>query len=193
MAMYECFECFKGFEEYLAHSGPELDPAARMLASEFCRHTLHRAEFYFPDMLPCEILHEGEYQSGTLDPDLSFPLEDLYADGQSPGQIGQEIYGAGAAFVFATRSVHPVDDAPFRLYCDHFILSIERTGKKALSIQLGGGETCVALMSLVRLKRRKLIKVSMVTAGGDAIRAHDAPDRTDFHVPANGRVILSWD
>lgn len=193
MAMYECFECFNGFEEYLAHSGSALDPPARMLASEFCRHALHRAEFYFPDMLPREILHEGEHQSGTLDPKLSFPLEDIYADGQSPGQIGQEIYGAGAAFVFATRSVHPIDDAPFRLYCDHFILSIERTGKKALSIQLGGGETCVALMSLVRLKRRKLTKVSMVTAGGDALRAHDAPDRTDFHVPANGRVILTWE
>ena len=58
---------------------------------------------------------------------------------------------------------------------------------------LDGGETCVANLSLVRLKRRKLPQASIVTAGGDAIRPHAATDdRIDFHVPANGRVILTW-
>jgi hypothetical protein len=194
MAMYECFECFKGFEEYLSNAGPELDTAARMLISEYCRYTLHRAEFYFPDMLPREILHQGEHQSGTIDPKLSFPLEDLYGDGQSPGQIGQEIYGAGAAFVFATRSFHNIEDAPFRLFCNHFVQSIERTGERALSIQLNGGETCVALLSLVRLQRRKLGKATMTTADGDSVRAHRVDDdRIDFHAPADGRVILIWE
>lgn len=193
MAMYECFECFAGFEEYLANAGPELDPAARMLVSEYCRYALHRAEFYFPDMLPRDILHDGEQQSGKLDPTLSFPLEDLYGDGQSPGQIGQEIYGAGSAFVFATRSFHDIDGAPFRLFCNHFVQSMEHVGNRAISIQLNGGETCVALLSAVRLKRRKLGKVTLTTAGGDALRAHRrSDDRIDFHAPADGRVILSW-
>ncbi|ODP37752.1 hypothetical protein [Sphingomonas turrisvirgatae] len=194
MAMYECFECFKGFEEYLANAGPELDPAARMMISEYCRYTLHRAEFYFPDMLPREILHQGEHQSGKLDPTLSFPLEDLYGDGQSPGQIGQEIYGAGSAFVFASRSFHRIEDAPFQLFCNHFVQSMERTGERAVSIQLHGGETCVALVSLVRLKRRKLSKATMTTADGDSLRAHRvSDDRIDFHAPADGRVILMWE
>ena len=194
MAMYECFECFAGFEEYLANSGPDLEPAARMLVSEFCRYALYRAEYYFPDMLPREILHDGEHQSGRIDPKLSFPLEDLYGDGQSPGQIGQEIYGAGAAFVFASRSLHAIDDAPFKLFCNHFVRSIERTGTRTLSIQLDGGENCVALASLVRTKRHKLTKAAMTTAGGDALRPHEvSDDRIDFHVPAFGRVILGWE
>jgi hypothetical protein len=194
MAMYECFESFAGFEEYLAQAGPDLEPAVRMLVSEYCKYALDRAWFYFPDALPKEILHQGEHQSGTIDPKLSFPLEDLYADGQAPGQIGQEIYGCGGAFVFATRSHHSVENAPFRLYCDHFIRAHERTGERALSLMLDGGETCVANLSLVRLKRRKLTKASVVTAGGDAIRPHAvSEDRVDFHVPANGRVILTWD
>ena len=34
----------------------------------------------------------------------------------------------------------------------------------------------------------------LVTAGGDAIRPHaKSDDRIDFHVPANGRVILTWE
>lgn len=193
MAMYECFESFAGLEEYLEQAGPNLEPAVRMLTAEYCKYALHRAWFYFPDALPKAIIHQGDHQSGVVNTELSFPLEDLYADGQAPGQIGQEIYGSGAAFIFATRSHHSLSDAPFQLYCNHFIRASERTGHRAISLQLDGGETCQADISLVRLKRRKLPKAKIVTAGGDAIRPHaQSHDRIDFRVPANGRVILSW-
>jgi hypothetical protein len=193
MALYECFECFAGLDEYLAESGPDLEPAARMLISEFCRYALDRAWFYYPDTLPADILHQGEHQSGVIDRSLSFPLEDLYGDGQAPGQIGQEIYGCGAAFVFASRAFHAVDGAPFQLFCNHFIRAVERTGERALTLQLDGGETCTALLSVVRLKRRRLGKTRVTTADGDAVRpGHQDADRIDFHVPANGRVILTW-
>ena len=43
-------------------------------------------------------------------------------------------------FIFATRAFHEVNGAPFRLYCDHFIGMIERTGDGALTITLHGGE-----------------------------------------------------
>ena len=194
MAMYECFESFVGLEEYLEHAGPDLDPAVRMLVSEYCKYALDRAWYYYPDALPRDIIHQGEHQSGVVCPELSFPLEDLYADGQAPGQVGQEIYGAGSAFIFATRSHHEVENAPFRLYCNHFIRGRERTGERALSVQLDGGETCLAEIALVRLKRRKLPKASLVTAGGDAIRPHRvSDDLVEFRVPASGRVILSWE
>ena len=194
MAMYECFESFAGFEEYLAQAGPDLEPAVRMLVSEYCKHALDRAWFYYPDALPKEAIHEGEHQSGVICPDLSFPLEDLYPDGQKAGQVGQEIYGAGGAFVFATRSQHTVEGAPFRLYCNQFIRASERTGARALSIQLDGGETCSADVSLVRLPRRKLPRASIETAGGDQIRPRSSSkDRIDFRVPASGRFILTWD
>jgi hypothetical protein len=194
MAMYECFESFAGLEEYLGQAGPGLDPEARMLISEYCRYTLHRAVYYFPDMLPKEDIQQGNHQSGVVNCKLSFPLEDLYPDGQPAGQVGQEIYGSGSAFVFASRSHHLVEDAPFMIYCDHFIRAKERTGERALSISLDGGETCVANLSLVRQKRKKLTKACVVTAGGDAIRAHNvSDDRIDFHVPAYGRVILTWE
>ena len=126
--------------------------------------------------------------------DLSFPLEDLYPDGQPAGQVGQEIYGCGGAFAFACRSHHHVDNAPFMLACDHFISAHERTGERALSISLDGGENCTASVSLVRLPRRKLPKASVMTAGGDPIRARaTSQHRIDFHVPASGRFILTWD
>ena len=194
MAMYECFESFAGFEDYLRQAGPNLEPAVRMLVSEYCKYALDRAWFYYPDALPKEAMHKGDHQSGVINPKLSFPLEDLYADGQAAGQVGQEIYGCGSAFIFATRSHHHVENASFRLYCNHFIRASERTGERAISIQLDGGENCIADVSLVRLPRRKLPKASIVTAGGDAIRPHAiSKDRIDFCVPASGRFILTWD
>lgn len=195
MAIYECFDAFAAFERYLDDSGPDLEPAARMLIAEYCKYALDRAWFYYPDALPPEAIAEKQRESnGHVDRKLSFPLEDLYPDGQQAGQVGQEIYGAGAAFIFATRAFHHVDGAPFRIYCDHLVRASERTGDRSLTITLDGGETCTAGLSFVRLKRRKLTRTRVTTAGGDVLRPGNAsPDRIDYRVPANGRLILNWD
>jgi hypothetical protein len=192
MAIYECFDSFAAFECYLRDSGPELEPAARTLISEYCKYALDRAWFYYPDALPEDAL-ATEVRNGHIDRDLSFPLEDLYIDGQPAGQVGQEIYGAGAAFIFATRSFHPVENAPFRLFCDHFIMAQERTGDRAISIALDGGETCTAMVSVVRTGRDPLPKVTVKSIGGDVLRpVHRTADRLDFRVAANGRLLVGW-
>lgn len=193
MAIYECFDSFTAFEAYLTDSGPDLEPAARMLVGEYCKYALDRAWFYYPDALPAEAIAGPPHQSGVVNPKLSFPLEDLYGNGQPAGRVGQEIYGCGAAMVFASRSFHPIDGAPFRLWCNLFVRAIERTGDRALTLVLDGGETCHADLSLVRLKRRRMPKVTLSTVGGDAIRPEtQSADRIDFHVPASGRLILQW-
>jgi hypothetical protein len=195
MAIYECFDAFTAFEHYLDDSGPDLEPAARMLVAEYCKYALDRAWYYYPDALPKEaIATEQREHNGHVDRKLSFPLEDLYPDGQPAGQVGQEIYGAGAAFVFATRAFHHVEGAPFRIYCDHFLRAIERTSGNTLTITLDGGEVSAAGVSIVRLKRRKLSTVTVATIIGDAIAPKTrGPDRIDFDVPASGRLVVSWE
>lgn len=194
MAVYECFDSFTAFQRYLGDSGPDLEPAARMLVSEYCRYALDRAWFFYPDALPPEALSpEQRETNGHIDRTLSFPVEDLYADGQLAGQVGQEVYGAGAALIFATRSVHRIENAPFDVFCDHFIQAMERTGDRALTIMLDGGATCTAGLSVVRRKRQKLGKFTVTTAGGDSIRPFQtSPDRIDYTVAASGQLILTW-
>jgi hypothetical protein len=195
MAMYECFDSYAAFERYLDDSGPDLEPAARTLIAEYCKYALTRAWYYYPDALPPEAISPEQRESnGHIDRKLSFPVEDLYPDGQPAGQVGQEVYGAGAAFIFATRAYHHVEDAPFRLFCNHFIRAMERTGGKALSINLDGGENCYADLALIRLKRRRLPKVELTTAGGDRLRPHETTDsQIHFRVPASGRLTLTWE
>ncbi len=195
MAIYECFDSFSAFEHYLDDSGPDLEPAARMLIAEYCKYALDRAWFYYPEALPPQaIAKEQREHNGHIDRKLSFPLEDLYPDGQEAGQVGQEIYGAGAAFVFATRSFHKVEGAPFLLYCDHFVRASERTDTQAMSVTLDGGETCTARLSFVRAKRRKLPRTHVATVDGDVLRPHaTSADRIDYLVPASGRLVLRWE
>lgn len=193
MAVYECFDSFAAFERYLKDSGPDLDPAARMLISEYCKYALYRAWFYYPDALPPETLAH-EQRNGHIDRALSFPLEDLYHDGQPAGQVGQEIYGAGAAMVFASRAFHEIEGAPFRLFCDHFLMSIARNDERSLSFHLDGGDGCLASISLVKTGRRKLPTFTLETATGDRIRARQTTaSRVEFHVPASGSVTVRWD
>jgi hypothetical protein len=40
--------------------------------------------------------------------------------------------------VFVSRAFHDFDGAPFRLFCDHFLLATDRPSERALRFQLGG-------------------------------------------------------
>ncbi|MDT8758028.1 hypothetical protein MZO42_04905 [Sphingomonas psychrotolerans] len=104
IAPFEDHEVFMALREVLALGSEALDPAARVLAEGFCRHAADRAWTFYPDMLPPEML-AAKQESGRIDRALSFPLEDIYPDGRKAGRVGQEIYGAGAAFLYAA---HPL-------------------------------------------------------------------------------------
>jgi hypothetical protein len=193
MAVYECFDSFAAFERYLEDSGPDLDPAVRMLVAEYCKYALDRAWYYYPDALPPEVLAERQ-RNGHIARDLSFPLEDLYPDGQKAGQVGQEIYGAGAALIFATRSFHDFDGAPFRLYCNQFLRSVERTGPGALNVQFDGGEGCMADLCLLRLNDTRLPKAEVAIAEGESIAPQSqSAVSASYRVPANSRITITWD
>ncbi|MEH3038361.1 MAG: hypothetical protein PGN23_17990 [Sphingomonas adhaesiva] len=192
MAMYECFDSFMAWERFLLESGPELDPAARTLIAEYGKYVLHRAWFYYPDALPADILAR-DIRNGHIDRALSFPVEDLYADGQAPGQVGQEIYGAGAALVLASRAFHRVDDAPFHIFSDHLLAAQETTGDRAIGLQLTGTRESEALLAIVRRGRRRLPACHVTIGDGEAIRpTYVGHDRIEFRLPGDAHVTLSW-
>ncbi|MDQ0249577.1 hypothetical protein J2W22_001624 [Sphingomonas kyeonggiensis] len=194
MAMYECFDSFAAFERYLKDAGPELDPAAKLLICEYCRYALDRAWFYYPDALPEDaIAPKQRPTNGHIDRALSFPVEDLYVDGQPAGQVGQEIYGAGSAFVFASRAFHRVEGAPFLLFCDHFLLGLDRPGEKALRFQLAGSPGRDARLSLIRAGSAGLPEFTLSAHGGKALRPrHASAGRIEYHVPADATIELLW-
>jgi hypothetical protein len=192
MALYECFDSFAAFERYLKDSGPDLDPAVRLMVSDYCRFALDRAWFYYPDTLPEDLICQKP-RNGHVDRSLSFPVEDLYVGGDIAGQVGQEIYGAGGAFVFASRSFHHVHDAPFMMFCDHFLMASDRTSDRSLTFQLAGDAASVARFSILRSGREKLPDVVISNAGdGPCRRLARSKERIDFEIPAAGLIHLKW-
>jgi hypothetical protein len=190
MAMFECYDSFAAFETCLRESGPQLEPSARMLLAEYCKYTLHRAWYYYPHALPADALAE-KLRNGHIERGLSFPLEDLYVDGQPAGQVGQEIYGAGAAAVFAARAFHCVDEVPFTLFCDHFLLALDRPNPRAMVIELAGQVGFEALLALIPLPGRRLPKVTVKGPDGP-LRARRRGDRREFAAESGVRFELTW-
>jgi hypothetical protein len=104
IAPFEDHEVFMALREVLELGEAALEPGAVELARGYCRHAADRAWHCYPDMLP-EAMLAKRHEAGRIDRGLSFPIEDIYPDGRPAGQVGQEIYGAGAAFLYAA---HPV-------------------------------------------------------------------------------------
>jgi hypothetical protein len=193
MAAYECFDSYAAFERFLDYGGPDVIPSVKLLVGEFCRHALDRAWFYYPDALPKEAL-ATEIRNGRIDPKLNFPLEDLYPDGQQAGQVGQEIYGAGAAMVFATRAFHRVDGAPFLIHCDSFIRAMHRLDGHTLNLKVDGHEMTEVRFALVpQGKKAKDLKAKLWTAMREPIDLEEIDGRLEAWVPANVALLLQWE
>ncbi|MDB5673081.1 MAG: hypothetical protein JWM65_63, partial [Sphingomonas bacterium] len=124
MAIFECFESWEAFRHYLDAGRDDLPHAVKLLVSEYCRYALERAWGFYPGHLPADILPDT-FRNGEVDRKLAFPLEDLYAAGDPPGQVGQEIYGCGAAFAFAAGAWRALANAPFILFTDYPITVID--------------------------------------------------------------------
>jgi len=190
MAAYECFDSYAAFERLLDYGGPDLIPGAKLLAGEFCRHALDRAWYYYPDTLPPDAI-ATENRNGHIDLKLNFPMEDLYPDGQPAGQVGQEIYGAGAALIYATRAFHQIEDAPFMLFCDSFIRAIHRLDRYTLNFKIDGHELGPVRLALVPTGKEKLAP-KLWTATREPIQLREVEGRLEAWIPANVAMLLNW-
>ena len=189
MAAYECFDSFAAFERYLDYIGADIIPSVKLLLNEFCRHALDRAWFYYPDALPTKAI-ATENRNGHINRDLSFPVEDLYPDGQKAGQVGQEIYGSGAAMIYATRTFHRIDGAPFLLFCDSFVRAIHRLDSHTLNLRVDGHETTPARLVLLPLDGKLAPKAW--TATREQIEFELVDGRYEAWAPSNNALLLSW-
>jgi hypothetical protein len=192
MAIYECFETFAALGEYLQLAGDDAPASARLLVSEYRRYALDRAWYFYPDALPQSALAKDKIRNGRIDRRLSFPLEDLYGDGQPCGQVGQEIYGCGAAFVFAAQAFHRPRGAPVTLFCDRQVSTVRVDGRSMI-LHPDTPEGCATGLSLIA-KAGGLPRTPVVESADGATVEPDArhPGRLDYSVPGPGPVTVRW-
>ena len=192
MALYECFEAYASFHEYLCWGQSALPDSVRLLLTEYCKYALSRAWYYYPAHLPQQIIAK-DVRNGQIDSALAFPMEDLYADGQPPGQVGQEIYGCGAAFTFVTRSYHLLKNAPFQLYCEYPIFDIEESNDPCLTFRVRGVEGFSCRARLLATGETVLPEISVRDVDGRTIRGHKTKEgHWECHLPASRCIEFRW-
>ncbi|MBC7808793.1 MAG: hypothetical protein H7145_21885 [Akkermansiaceae bacterium] len=139
-----------------------------------------------------------------MDRALAFPVEDLYADGQPAGQVGQEIYGRGGAWTFVTRGYERIPNMALMLFSEYPVYDRQwemgRTGAtcgvtfRTCGAANGGdmrGRVCV-----VSPDGSPVPKVAVcVTENGDEVPLPvtlPEPGRTEAWVGQGAEVIIRW-
>lgn len=126
--------------EYYLRAHTALSSSTRYLVAEALRYVPQSAWYTYPLNLPLASLHQGVpfWHSKNLY-ELAIPVEDLNDGWRKNGSVGQELYGAGAAFEFASRAYVRVPDAGVLVFCEYPILKTEwAADRKALTVHVGG-------------------------------------------------------
>lgn len=193
MSAYECYESFWAFDELLEHAGDKLPIPIRVLMLEYRRFSLDRAWYFYPDALPPEAIEREKVRNGRIDRRLSIPVEDIYGDGQNAGQVGQEIYGAGGAFIFAAFSTREIKGVPFRIYTD-LPADVELTKDGGVHVRLKAPSGMSGKIVLFRKGSHDLPRIKMqADVTGKAIASvKRTPAEAVYVVRAANDVTITW-
>lgn len=192
MAAYECFESFSAFDEALQYAGDQLPPKMKMLMAEYRRYAFDRSWSYYPDALPQEAVAKDNIRNGHIDRTLSFPLEDLYGDGQPAGQVGQEVYGCGGAFIIAARGFYE-RDIPFRIFADYPYTVILNDNSAQMTFK--GPKDYPVRVHLLPKGKTNLPEFAVSVVGPEThrLRAHKSMDGGKIYTaPAESVLRISW-
>ncbi len=181
MAAYEAFEMFAAFDEALNVCDKDLPEPLKLLMCEYRRYALDVLWSFYPDFLPPDGLAK-KVRNGHIDRALSIPLEDIYGDGSPAGQVGQEVYGAGSAFVLAARAYFPCGDAPFTLFADYPARVEPLDGE--VRVKLNGPRGLCARIRLIGEKPQAGIEGLEPSETGDGF--------IEFRPLADAKLVIKW-
>jgi hypothetical protein len=190
-AVYEEQEVFCALHDYLEHAkGVDILPSIKLLASEYIRYLVDRASFYYPSLLPEDMLSE-EVKVGEVDKKLWIALEDLHDGWEKSGEVGQEVYGAGNAFGILPRHYHSIDEK-FTVYCDYPLSSKRKQANNKLSMQIAGDGRIDCRLRIIPIDLA-ISKFELTTMDATAIKPIKTKEgHLEYIVKGNQQVRLSW-
>jgi hypothetical protein len=193
-AVYEEQEVFCAFHDYLRHAeAVELAPSVRLLVAEYIRYLVERACYYYPPMLPKQMLQEKP-KIGEVDPNLWIALEDLHDGWEPSGQVGQEVYGAGNAFGILPRHYMQVPEAGLMIYTDYPTYGFAAKKHEPVRFRLSGDGRIVSRLMVVKTGKKALPEISLNVKGSkEPLKGKRVKDgNLEFSVPGDAEVIIKW-
>jgi hypothetical protein len=193
-AVYEEQEVFCALHDYLKHAeGLDILPSVKLLIAEYIRYLVDRAVYYYPPMLPKEMLEEKP-KVGEVDPKLWIALEDLQDGWEKSGTVGQEVYGAGNAFGILPRHYMQVPGESFLIYVDYPTSGYKAIKGKDIHFSILGDEQLTCRLMIVKTSMAKLPAFKIVVKGDknhlNGISV--ANGHLEYQLNGNTQVNISW-
>ncbi|WP_269236565.1 hypothetical protein [Flavobacterium flavigenum] len=187
-AAYEELEVYAALSEYMVQAKDvEILPALKTLLPEFIKYAVGRIAYYYPTMLPKEMLSE-EVKTGEIQADLWVPLEDLYNGWQQSGQVGQEVYGAGMAFGVVPRQYIKIEE-DFLLFID-YPAPYHKRGK-AITIKLDGDKDLCYNLKIIKLNNHKI--QMKVFQNNEILKPFNkSAERHEYEISGLGVIKVQW-
>jgi hypothetical protein len=198
LAAYEELEAQGKFHDYLPLGGDDVRPSLRLLLAEYQRYSLDRGWYYYPDVLPVDLVAEKP-RNGRNERALSIPLEDLHEGWEQPGQVGQEAYGAGLALVYTTRHYQPLADTGCLAFGDYPMYDFRADAKKRRATWRAGGDPrCTAELRVIpQAPAMEPLIVTVTTRAGEVVvplRGRlTAEGHAAFEIRGGQTVEIGWD
>jgi hypothetical protein len=189
-AVYEEQEVFCALHDYLKNANNvDILPSVSLLIAEFIRYLVYRAVYYYPPVLPKEMLVD-EAKVGEVDPNLWIALEDLHDGWEKSGSVGQEVYGAGNAFGILPRHYFKVPGEDFLVFIDYPIRSF-KCGKGKINFSVCGENSEQCRLVLVRMEEK--LPAFIVENNGEIIDQTKLPHgHLAYIIRGNSDVIITW-
>lgn len=190
-AVYEEQEVFCAFHDYLRHAeGVEILPSVRLLMAEYIRFLVERAMYYYPTMLPTDMLQEKP-KTGELDPNLWIALEDMHDGWEKCGEVGQEVYGAGNAFGILPRHYIRIPNEDFMIYVDYPTYEIKAKKGKPVTLRLAGDDRLNCRMMIIKMKD-VLPDIAIKGRTGPLTGKKVKGGHLEFIVAGNEELTVTW-
>lgn len=192
-AAYEELEVYAALNHYLQVTKKiDLLPSLRTLLPEFIKYAINRMPFYYPPLLPPDIISE-ETKTGEIQHDLWIPLEDLYDGWEDNGQVGQEVYGAGLPFGVVPRQYYQIEKIGAMLYSNYPISNF-RVFQNKVSFHIIGNPEFQADLKILQGDVSIITKLKVeqkFTSKYEEVPARHKSNR-DFSVQAGTLIRISW-
>lgn len=191
-AVYEEQEVFCALHDYLKHAEDiDILPAVNLLIAEYIRYLVDRAVYYYPTMLPADMLEEKP-KIGEVDPKLWIALEDLQDGWLKSGTVGQEVYGAGNAFGILPRHYLQIPGEPFMIYTDYPTSGFNAQKGKNISFKILGDKRINCRMMLVKTAQKKIPEFEVRLKGKkEPMKARPVSNgNLEYIIPGNSIITI---
>ncbi|QQL48745.1 hypothetical protein [Mucilaginibacter ginkgonis] len=191
-AVYEEQEIFCALHDLL-HLAEDVDilPSARLLIAEYIRFITARAAYYYPTMLPKEMLEEKP-KTGEVDHNLWIALEDLHDGWEKSGSVGQEVYGAGNAFGILPRHYMRVPGDHFMIFTDYPSYNFSAKKSSPAHLRLAGDGRLNCRIMLIKTDKTKLPEVRVLANRKEVACKKVEGGNLEYTVPGDAQVSITW-